>query len=170
MVESVRIRTRFGMLLTTFDAGEVQRIRFGEYAPSDGATVVDDPISGSARGCVDRLVAYFDGDRDSLRDAARVPAGTDFQERVWRATTAIPYGETTSYGAIAERVGEPGAAQAVGLALNANPLPVIVPCHRVVSSNGDLTGFGGGLGWKRALLSLEAPQFDLGFRTCQPVS
>ena len=81
---------------------------------------------------------------------------------VWRTTLVVPYGETVSYGEIAERIGQDvTASRAVGMALNKNPLPLIVPCHRVVGSSGDLTGFRGGLAWKRALLGLEMPQLSL---------
>ncbi|EQD35164.1 methylated-DNA-[protein]-cysteine S-methyltransferase [mine drainage metagenome] len=86
---------------------------------------------------------------------ALAPAGTDFQRRVWRALATIAYGETISYGGLAHRIGNPRASRAVGLANGANPLPIIVPCHRVIGANGSLTGFGGGLPIKRALLALE---------------
>jgi methylated-DNA-[protein]-cysteine S-methyltransferase len=82
--------------------------------------------------------------------------GTEFQRRVWAALTEIPYGETISYGELARRIGQPTAVRAVGLANGRNPLPIIVPCHRVIGANGSLTGFGGGIDRKRALLDLEA--------------
>ena len=82
--------------------------------------------------------------------------GTAFQRRVWAALTEIPYGETISYGELARRIGQPTAVRAVGLANGRNPLPIIVPCHRVIGANGSLTGFGGGIERKRALLDLEA--------------
>jgi methylated-DNA-[protein]-cysteine S-methyltransferase len=90
----------------------------------------------------------------------RVPidlsAGTDFQQSVWRALTKIPRGETRSYGWVAKQVGKPGASRAVGTACGANPVPVVVPCHRVIASDGSIGGFGGGLPMKRRLLALEA--------------
>lgn len=82
-------------------------------------------------------------------------AGTPFQLRVWNALLEIPYGETISYGELAARIGQPTASRAVGLANGANPIPVIVPCHRVIGSNGSLTGYGGGLPIKQRLLALE---------------
>jgi methylated-DNA-[protein]-cysteine S-methyltransferase len=82
--------------------------------------------------------------------------GSDFERRVWNALLEIPYGESTSYGEIARRVGEPGAARAVGVANARNPIAVIVPCHRVIGADGSLTGYGGGLARKRFLLDLEA--------------
>jgi methylated-DNA-[protein]-cysteine S-methyltransferase len=101
-----------------------------------------------------QLAEYFAG---SLRvfHLALAPQGTAFQLAVWNALRLIPYGETLSYGELARRLGHPQGARAVGLANGANPLPVIVPCHRVIGADGSLTGFGGGLPIKRALLALE---------------
>ncbi len=101
-----------------------------------------------------QLHEYFEGRRRKF-ELALAPAGTDFQRRVWRALATIAYGETISYGGLAHRIGNPRASRAVGLANGANPLPIVVPCHRVIGANGSLTGFGGGLPIKRALLALE---------------
>ena len=101
-----------------------------------------------------QLEAYFTGRRRAF-DLPLAPAGTAFQLSVWRALRSIPYGETISYGELAHRVGNPRASRAVGLANGANPLPIVVPCHRVIGANGALTGFGGGLPTKQALLALE---------------
>jgi methylated-DNA-[protein]-cysteine S-methyltransferase len=106
------------------------------------------------RAAVAQLEEYFAGRRRSF-DLALRPAGTLFQQKVWRELQRIPYGETISYGELARRVGLPGGARAVGLANGSNPIPIIVPCHRVIGSDGSLTGFGGGLPIKHALLSLE---------------
>ena len=103
---------------------------------------------------VAQLAGYFAGKRTGFDVAFRLD-GTSFQRRVWDALSEIPYGETRSYGEIARRIGQPGAARAVGLANGRNPIPVIVPCHRVIGANGALTGYGGGLQAKRALLDLE---------------
>ena len=102
----------------------------------------------------DQLDAYFAG---TLRefDLPLAPDGTDFQKAVWRELAAIPYGETTSYGYIARRVADISASRAVGAANGQNPLSIIVPCHRVIGSNGSLTGYGGGLPRKRFLLDHE---------------
>lgn len=104
---------------------------------------------------VDQLDGYFCGNLMSF-DLLLDPIGTEFQLKVWRALSRIPYGQTRAYGQIARAVGQPGAARAVGLANNRNPLPIIVPCHRVIGANGSLTGYGGGLPRKRRLLELEA--------------
>ena len=104
---------------------------------------------------VAQLQAYFAGElREFELDLA--PRGTAFQRRVWAALAEIPYGETVSYGTIARRIGRPTASRAVGAANGSNPLPIVLPCHRVVGSDGSLTGYGGGLHIKQALLALEA--------------
>lgn len=101
------------------------------------------------------LVAYLEGDASGF-DFRRDTSGTPFQERVWDALLEIPYGATATYGEIAAKVGKPGAARAVGLAIGANPLMILVPCHRVIGKKGSLTGFAGGLEAKRWLLDREA--------------
>ncbi|MDT7729084.1 MAG: methylated-DNA-[protein]-cysteine S-methyltransferase [Actinomycetota bacterium] len=101
-----------------------------------------------------QLKEYFAGQRRDF-DLPVVFHGTPFQQRVWTALQEIPYGETVSYGRLADELGQPTAARAVGLANGKNPISVIVPCHRVVGSNGDLTGYGGGLERKRYLLDFE---------------
>ena len=113
------------------------------------------PRPEPAFGAGEQLAAYFSGepvDFDLPLDAR----GTPFQRRVWQALTEIPYGGTTTYGEIARRLGRPRAARAVGGANNRNPLPVVVPCHRVIGAGGSLTGYAGGLRIKRFLLDLEA--------------
>ena len=102
-----------------------------------------------------QLTEYFAGERREF-DLPLKLSGTEFQMSVLEALQQIPYGETTSYAEIAERVGRPKAVRAVGAANGRNPIPIIVPCHRVIGSHGELTGFGGGLDTKEALLRLEA--------------
>ncbi len=112
-----------------------------------------------ARGELDtavrQLSEYFAGTR-RVFELPLEPRGSSFQRRVWAQLERIPYGETTSYGALAQQLGAPRALRAVGAAHGANPLPIVIPCHRVIGANGSLTGFGGGLPIKRALLALEA--------------
>ena len=103
---------------------------------------------------VRQLEAYFAGDLKRF-DLELAPRGTAFQLSVWRALQEIPYGATTSYGALAKTLGRPKASRAVGAANGSNPLPIVVPCHRVIGSSGKLTGFGGGIEVKAALLDLE---------------
>ena len=102
-----------------------------------------------------QLREYFAGERREFDLAVKL-TGTEFQVRVLEALQDIPYGETASYGEIARRIGRPKAVRAVGAANGRNPIPIVVPCHRVIGSTGDLTGFGGGLDTKEALLRLEA--------------
>lgn len=101
-----------------------------------------------------QLEAYFAGELQRF-DLALAPEGTDFQKAVWQALTTIPYGATRSYGEIAQQIGRPKASRAVGAANGQNPIPIIIPCHRVIGSTGKLTGFGGGLAAKETLLGLE---------------
>jgi len=109
---------------------------------------------------VDQLEAYFCGALSSF-DVKLAPEGTEFQHQVWAALLQIPYGETRTYGQIAKAIRQPKAARAVGLANNQNPLPIIVPCHRVVGAKGALTGYGGGLQRKKWLLQHEARFFGM---------
>jgi methylated-DNA-[protein]-cysteine S-methyltransferase len=106
---------------------------------------------------VDQLNSYFAGKRETF-DLPLVVAGTAFQKKVWTALESIPYGETISYKELAERIGRPRAIRAVGAANGANPIPIIIPCHRVIGNDGSLTGFGGGLPLKKKLLELESRQ------------
>ncbi len=103
----------------------------------------------------ERLKTYFDGGKVTFPDKLDVSRATSFQCQVWEATRLIPYGETRSYGWVAEQMKKPGAARAVGQALARNPFPIVVPCHRVLAADGKLGGFSGGLEMKRRLLALE---------------
>jgi len=101
------------------------------------------------------LEEYFAGRRTAFDGVKLAPSGTEFQQQVWQALSRIPFGRTVTYAHIASRIGRPKAVRAVGLANGQNPLPIIVPCHRVIGSNGALTGFGGGLPTKKWLLEFE---------------
>ena len=116
-----------------------------------------------SHGIADLLAAYFDGDVDVLEKIDVRAEGTPFQRKVWDALRTIPAGETASYGEIAAQIGEPGAARAVGMANASNPIPLIVPCHRVIRTGGKLGGYGGGLPLKRALLDHEY-RYSMGTR------
>jgi methylated-DNA-[protein]-cysteine S-methyltransferase len=120
--------------------------RWGEVQP------YDDP---RLDGLKMKLQQYFDGQRVLFDEPLYLKEATAFRRRVWSAVRDIPYGETRSYGQIARQVGSPRAARAVGQAMAANPLPIVVPCHRVIGSDGNLRGFGGGLDLKRRLLKME---------------
>ena len=118
-----------------------------------GPFVAGDPVFARAAA---ELADYLAGRRTSF-DLPTATAGDDFQERVWEMLADIPYGETTTYGALAARLGDPALAQRVGQAVGHNPLSIVVPCHRVVGANGRLTGYAGGLERKQFLLDLEEP-------------
>src|SRR5207248_9897868 len=107
-----------------------------------------------------QLQAYYGGELESC-DLPLAPHGTPCQRAVWRRLCEIPYGETISYGERARRLGNPNASRAVGLANGSNPIPIVIPCHRVIGSNGKLTGYGGGLPIKEKLLALERRQLRL---------
>ena len=127
---------------------EIERLaRYGIAAPEAG----DLPLLRAAQT---QLAGYFAGRRTAF-DLPLDLRGTDFQRAVWEALCEFPYGETCSYGDVAAEIGRPRAARPVGQAVGANPIGVIVPCHRVIGSDGQLTGYGGGLDLKRALLRLE---------------
>lgn len=111
----------------------------------------DDPLLDQVEA---ELREYFAGSRKKFALPVHV-MGTDFQKKVWAALGEIPYGETTTYGEIAERIGRPGACRAVGAANHANPVPIVIPCHRVIGAGGRLTGYAGGLAVKSYLLELE---------------
>lgn len=132
------------------DAGVCQLL----FEPVDTAAAeVDDP---RLRAAVSDLRSYFAGELIDFTLPLSVRRGSDFERAVWREMTRIPYGETRTYGEVATILSDPGAARAVGVACNRNPIPVIVPCHRIVGAGGKLVGFGGGLDRKRKLLELEA--------------
>lgn len=109
---------------------------------------------GPFRAAREQLEAYFAGELEEFT-LELAPAGTPFQQRVWRALLEIPFGTTESYGALARRIGLPQAARAVGLANGRNPISIVIPCHRVIGADGSLTGYGGGLERKRWLLAHE---------------
>ena len=111
---------------------------------------------GSFGGLIERLRIYFSGHRTTFPDELDLSGATPFQREVWEITRLIPYGETRSYTWVAERVKKPKWVRAVGQALARNPLPIIIPCHRVIASDGKLSGYSGGVEMKRHLLNLEA--------------
>jgi len=106
------------------------------------------------------LAEYFGGERERF-ETALAPEGTPFQRAVWKAISTVGFGETITYGELARRAGYPGSARAAGAATGRNPIGIIVPCHRIVGSDGSLTGYAGGLDRKRALLALESGIRDL---------
>jgi methylated-DNA-[protein]-cysteine S-methyltransferase len=144
------IPSPLGGLLATFDGAGLSALHFtaGDHSATSGR----DERADALRAALDR---YWAGEPVRF-DVPLALKGTPFQLRVWYALVEVPFGQTITYAELARRIGAPRAVRAVGRANGANPIAVIVPCHRVVGSNGSLTGYGGGIERKRALLELEA--------------
>jgi methylated-DNA-[protein]-cysteine S-methyltransferase len=149
------ISTPVGRLLLAGDEEGLRRISFQNgfhpVEPAGEWRRSREPF----RDALAQLEAYFAGELRKF-DLTLAPEGTLFQREVWSALTAIPYGETVSYGELARRLGRSNASRAVGTANGRNPIPIVIPCHRVIGADGSLTGFGGGLAIKSQLLELEA--------------
>jgi methylated-DNA-[protein]-cysteine S-methyltransferase len=155
-----------GALVATDDEGRLRVFEWEDYADrmqslldrfygAGRAQLVEGGPTKAAKPILDRLKAYFAGDVGAIDAIAAESAGTDFQRKVWKTLREIPAGETWSYSRLAKRIGRPEAVRAVGFANGANPISVVVPCHRVIGSNGSLTGYGGGLERKAWLLRHE---------------
>ncbi|GAA1590001.1 methylated-DNA--[protein]-cysteine S-methyltransferase [Actinoplanes couchii] len=142
------IETSIGPLGVAVDGPAVVGVRFAAFATR--------PDPSAQHPALDQLKAYFAGGLTDFTVPFEMRGGSEFERAVWAEIAKIPYGETITYGAIATALGDPGAARAVGTACNHNPVPVIVPCHRVVGAGNKMVGFGGGLDRKRILLELEA--------------
>ena len=149
-----------GRLLLAGDDDALRYLLFTEGRHPAGPEPEWQPAEEPFREAVRQLGAYFAGELTDFT-LPLAPDGTAFQRAVWTALCRIPYGETISYGELARRIGKPEAVRAVGAANGQNPIAIIVPCHRVIGSNGKLTGYGGGLPIKEALLALERKQRPL---------
>jgi methylated-DNA-[protein]-cysteine S-methyltransferase len=149
------LETVVGTLLLTRDGSGLRNISF----PEGRRVQRPDPCWRERAGAFDdvvlQLTEYFAGRRQQF-ELPLAPQGTPFQQRVWRGLLEVPYGATISYAQLAARIRQPTAARAVGLANGSNPLPIVIPCHRVIGANGKLTGYGGGLQIKQRLLALES--------------
>jgi methylated-DNA-[protein]-cysteine S-methyltransferase len=153
-----QIESPVGRLTLAGDDSGLREVRFvnGDTTTPDSWRKDCGPLEETIR----QLRAYFAGSLQDF-DLPLAPEGTAFQLEVWRKLQDIPYGQTISYGELARRIGNPNASRAVGLANGSNPIPIIIPCHRVIGSNGKLTGYGGGLHIKEKLLALERGQLRL---------
>jgi len=152
MINAVRysiMDSPLGSLTLASSSHGLASVQFGFNMPSDG--VIDDEAN---REAIEQLREYFDGKR-SLFELPLDVSGTPFQLAVWSELQKIPYGSTCSYIDIARSLGKPGAARAVGMANHENPIAIVIPCHRVVGSDGSLTGYAGGLHLKQQLLGIE---------------
>ncbi|GAA1539588.1 methylated-DNA--[protein]-cysteine S-methyltransferase [Kribbella lupini] len=146
------IDSPIGDLSLAVDDTGLCRVSFGVVDDIEPATVPD-PLLVETQ---EQLKAYFAGERTDFDLPLSVRGGSTFERAVWQQLLRIPYGEMQTYGDVAKAVGDAGAARAVGVACNRNPLPLVVPCHRVVGAGGKMVGFGGGIPRKRHLLELEA--------------
>jgi methylated-DNA-[protein]-cysteine S-methyltransferase len=155
-----RLETIVGPLLLTADEAGLRSIGFENGRRPTHAHPSWRKDESRLRETIRQLRAYFAGKLEKF-DLPLAPEGTPFQLEVWKQLCEIPYGETISYGELARRIGKPNAARAVGLANGSNPIPIVIPCHRVIGSNGKLTGYGGGLPIKEKLLALERRQLRL---------
>jgi len=151
--EAFLVATPMLSLAVTVAGDAITEIRLGAPAPRLPATTLE-------RGVAEQLAQYLAGSR-SVFTVPTDPAGTPFQQAVWKQLCAIPYGQTQTYGEVAAAVGNRGAARAVGMANHRNPIPLVIPCHRVVAAGGKLGGYGGGPQLKRRLLRLEATRMPL---------
>jgi methylated-DNA-[protein]-cysteine S-methyltransferase len=151
------VETPIGKILVAGDETAIHQIRFAPSSPEAGWT---ESSKGVVKDAVRQLKEYFAGKRVDF-ELPLSPEGTGFQKSVWQRLQEIPYGETISYGELARRVGNPKASRAVGAANGQNPIPIVIPCHRVIGANGKMTGFGGGIPVKEALLALESKQQSL---------
>lgn len=155
-----QIESPLGPLLLAGDESGLHEVRFvnGRRPGKADPSWIENPEP--LKEAVKQLRAYFAGELEAF-DLPLKPQGTRFQLDVWKNLRDIPFGETISYGELARRMGNPKASRAVGLANGSNPIPIIIPCHRVIGSDGKLTGYGGGLRNKETLLALERRQRSL---------
>jgi methylated-DNA-[protein]-cysteine S-methyltransferase len=156
MTRYMRILTPLGTLFATAIGATLTGLYYegGRHAPPIAKDWVEDPYASPLKECAEQLADYFAGKRQCF-DLPVAPAGTPFQQRVWREIAAIPYGEVITYAQLARRAGAPGSARAAGAATGRNPLSIVVPCHRVVGTDGSMTGYAGGLPRKTRLLEIE---------------
>ena len=160
-LDSAELDTPIGQLILVMDGERLCAVGFGPDCSYLQRHLKQNyrgrglrPLEGSSSVVAD-VRAYFAGDIAALDRIEVSPIGTDFQKAVWQALRRIPHGETVSYGELARQLGRPGASRAVGTANGSNPIPIVIPCHRVIASDGTLGGYGGGLDRKRWLLAHE---------------
>ncbi len=156
--QQLTIESPVGLLGLRSRGAALTAIEFGAEGHAQGLAYPAS-LSPALQAAMTQLGEYFAGTRRDF-DLPLAPQGTEFQQAVWEQLAAIPFGETTTYGALARAIGRPGASRAVGAANGANPLPIVLPCHRVVGADRTLTGFGGGLPIKRQLLTHEGLRLE----------
>ena len=160
MICYTQIASPLGPLVLAGDDSGLRHITFLSQAQQSRPDPAWREDAAPLTETIRQLQAYFAGDLENF-NLPLAPQGTPFQMEVWQRLRNIPYGQTISYGELARRIGNPKASRAVGLANGSNPIPIVIPCHRVIGSNGKLTGYGGGLPIKEKLLALERHQLRL---------
>jgi O-6-methylguanine DNA methyltransferase len=168
-VAAAKVKSRLGPVWVLATERGLREIRLGSGARPSGRDLREAGLklvrkprwTEEARRLLER---YFRGLPTTFNLPLDLAAGTPFERRVWDATRRVPHGGTSSYGAIAIRIGAPRAARAVGNALGRNPAPIVIPCHRVILGSTDLGGFTGGISWKRYLIELERGQLEMTLR------
>ena len=156
MIKYARFVTPLGTLFATAAGGALTGLYFegGRHAPGISTAWIEDHAAAPLAECARQVKEFLRGERQRF-DLPLAPEGSEFQRRVWIEIARIPYGETLTYAELARRTGSPGAARAAGAATGRNPLSIIVPCHRVVGTDGSLTGYAGGIERKTRLLEIE---------------
>ena len=154
--------TKLGWMAIAASEGGLVRLTLPQPAADKAMVLISDLLpkatanTGSFRDVIARIERYLDGEQVEFPDPLDLSQWTEFQRQVWRLVSTVPYGQTRTYAWVAEQLGRPGSVRAVGQALARNPLPIIIPCHRIVGSSGKLVGFSGDLELKKRLLALEA--------------
>jgi len=156
--DSVIIPTKLGKFRVQYSSRGIASIHFPDFGVRRSSTVTKS-LPPFVRNFARQLRKYAAGKPVRWNAPLDLSTGTDFQRKVWHVLTKIPPGETRSYGWVAKQIGKPDASRAVGMACGANPVPIIIPCHRVIAGDGSLGGFGGGLTMKRRLLQVEGLSF-----------
>jgi methylated-DNA-[protein]-cysteine S-methyltransferase len=156
MIRYARLATPIGTLLATAANGKLTGLYFEgkAHGPAIGGDWIEDAGAKPFADCARQIAEYLEGKRRAF-DLPLAPEGSQFQRKVWMEIARIPYGETITYSQLAKRAGAPGSARAAGAATGRNPISIIVPCHRVVGSDGSLTGYAGGVARKAKLLEIE---------------
>jgi len=153
--------TPFGWITCFGSAKGLRKMTLPQLSPQQSMDLIGEEIDNAEHDpdffndVIQQVLAYFDGEEIAFNVKLDFGDATPFQKAVWEAARTIPFGQTESYSGIARRINKPGAARAVGTALRNNPLPLIVPCHRIIGADGGLCGFAGGFAMKEALLTLE---------------
>ncbi|NJD03183.1 MAG: methylated-DNA--[protein]-cysteine S-methyltransferase [Ruminiclostridium sp.] len=150
-------KTRIGRIGITESNGKITKLYFENDRLPPDLHIDETPVLKEAAR---QLKSYLTGELRKF-SLSLAPVGTDFMQKIWTGLCEIPYGKTATYGEIAARTGSPNASRAVGMANNRNPVPIFIPCHRVIGANGSLTGYRGGLALKRALLDLERSGIEI---------